>query len=300
MASAKKGCVIVGIVGAVLLLCCGGGLGTFVFVLVQFTSGAVNAGDEFLAKLGNGQTSEAYQSASQTLRNAQTEAEFTAAVQQRGLDKYQSSLWLNRSVNNDTAELKGTVYNTDGQSQSMTMHLVKEDDVWKVVSFEGSGVSTGVPATMPPAEAPLLSDNTTTAAPSAPIDAAAPPAPSDAAMEEPTFPPGPQPSDDEARALATLALLELHAGLQSGDFTAFCEQASTRLRKANAPTDIANSFLALKYQQVELGDITADELEFAAEPAINERNLLNISGAVYRGLVRLDFELAFVYESADW
>ena len=48
MASAKKGCVIVGIIGAVLIFCCGGGIGTFVFVLFQFTSGAVNAGDEFL------------------------------------------------------------------------------------------------------------------------------------------------------------------------------------------------------------------------------------------------------------
>jgi hypothetical protein len=132
----KKGCLItIGVAVCVL-----GGILGLVFYL---TGGAVKAADRFLGLLGDGKVHEAYLSTSSTLRAQLEEESFTAAVKRLGLTDYASSSGTTRSVENNVANLEGTVTTKSGGSIPLKMKLVKEEGEWKVFSVTGSEAGVG-------------------------------------------------------------------------------------------------------------------------------------------------------------
>jgi hypothetical protein len=132
----KKGCLIT-IAAALALI--------VIIILVAFglTRGAVKAGDEFLGLIGSGKVAAAYESASGTLKSQQTLESFEEAVKNLGLTDFASVSWSSREVKNDRAHLEGSVKTRSGGKIPLTMELVKESHVWRVIylSAPQAGVS---------------------------------------------------------------------------------------------------------------------------------------------------------------
>jgi hypothetical protein len=132
----KKGCLIA-IAGALGLI--------VIIVLLAFglTRGAVKSGEDFLAAIGSGKVSAAYESASATLKSQQTLESFTKSVKDLGLTDYASASWSNRETKNDRAHLEGSVKTRAGGTIPLNMELVKESGTWKVIylSAPQSGVA---------------------------------------------------------------------------------------------------------------------------------------------------------------
>jgi hypothetical protein len=132
----KKGCLIA--VGICLGL-------VVIIILLAFglTRGAVKAGDEFLEQIGSGKIAAAYESASPTLKSQQTAKSFEQAVKDLGLTDFASASWSSRETKNDRARLEGSVKTRSGGKIPLTMELVKESGMWKVIylSAPQAGVS---------------------------------------------------------------------------------------------------------------------------------------------------------------
>ncbi len=135
--TAKKGCLIAG-VGVVVLAA------VVVALVFWLTGGAVQSADDFLGLLAKGETERAYQSASAQFKAQTDSKQFQAFAQQMGLNRYASSTWTSRSVENDQAKLEGSIETSDGGTVPLTISLVKEDGAWKILSISGpaAGVST--------------------------------------------------------------------------------------------------------------------------------------------------------------
>lgn len=142
----KKGCLFGA--GVVVALIAG-----IVFLALGLTAGAVNEADRFLAMLGEGKTREAYLSASETFRSGQSEESFSIAVKELGLNEFASASWSSRSVENNLATLEGTVTKRQGDTNRLTVNLIKEAGEWKVLALSGpsAGATTeGDALSVPP------------------------------------------------------------------------------------------------------------------------------------------------------
>jgi hypothetical protein len=151
----NKGCVIAIILSVVVLIGCGGLVGGIIFLAFSLTSDAVQAADEFLVAVGEGRIQEAYQMTSPSFRQVQTEEEFAQTATQLGLNEFASATWTSRSVKNDVATLEGTVTNTTGGKNPLTVSLIREGERWRVLSFTGA-VAGG---SAEPAKKPMPEDD---------------------------------------------------------------------------------------------------------------------------------------------
>jgi len=130
----KKGWLIgCGVAGVVGLLLCGGLIYLGVTAIFALTKPVVDASDGFLGLLGQGKTADAYAAAASGLRAQMSEADFTAAVKQVGLDDYASASWNSRSINNQEGAVEGAVTSKKGGTTPTAIRLVYEQGVWKVV-----------------------------------------------------------------------------------------------------------------------------------------------------------------------
>lgn len=124
--------VIVGVtVGAIAAM-----LASAIGLIFYLTQGQVKASDQFLARISEGRIHEAYQSTASVFRSGVSEEAFAEAINRSGLRGYASSSWHSRSRNNDQATLEGTITTRDGREIPLTMHLIKENDDWKIIGFE--------------------------------------------------------------------------------------------------------------------------------------------------------------------
>jgi hypothetical protein len=155
--SKKGGCLLAVGVAVVLV----GLIIAFVFML---TGGMVKAGNDFLAFLAAGKTHEAYLAADAALRSSQSEEAFSEIVKTLGLGDYASASWRSRSIENDQATLEGTVRTRSGGNVPLTMKLIKQGGVWRVLSLSGPAAGASVaggPLQVPPdAELRKLTDAT--------------------------------------------------------------------------------------------------------------------------------------------
>jgi hypothetical protein len=124
----KKGCLIA-IVSVVAVI---GGIVALVFGM---TSGVVKASDEFLALLGGGKITEAWQSTSPSFRAQQTQEAFGKTVKDLGLTEFASSSWSSRGFTNDQGYVEGTVTTKSRGSIPLRMDLMKESGTWRVYSL---------------------------------------------------------------------------------------------------------------------------------------------------------------------
>jgi hypothetical protein len=138
-------------------------IGVIVAIVFGATKGVVKAGESFLAQVSEGKIAEAYASSSSTLQSQQDVESFEANVKKLGLVDYASVSWSNRSVNNGTGTLEGTITTKKGSSVPIFMEFVKEGDVWKVLSVKvpqaGVAANGGKPTIPPPDELKKLSED---------------------------------------------------------------------------------------------------------------------------------------------
>lgn len=127
----KKVLVIVGavVVGIAVLAA------AIVGLVFWATGGAVEAGEEFLALIGQEKIEEAYQSTATAFRSQQDAASFASTVRAIGLTRYESASWAQRQIQNDRATLEGSVRTVDGGTIPLTIELVSEGDAWRVLSL---------------------------------------------------------------------------------------------------------------------------------------------------------------------
>ena len=121
----KKGCCI-GCVGFVALFA-----GIFALVM-HLTGPVVECADLFLAKLGQGKVSEAYQSTASGFKKETSEAEFAVFVKAAHLDQYARSSWTQRSMENNVGRVEGRYTLGNGRPIGIVIEMIQEGDVWKV------------------------------------------------------------------------------------------------------------------------------------------------------------------------
>lgn len=140
----KKGWIIGCSVVGTLVLVCGGSIAALVFFVFNTIQQFGKPADEFLAKLGSGNISSAYQSASSGLKNEQTQEQFADSVKKMKLDQFQSSSWNKFDMKNNQATLEGTITLKDGSTLPVTVHMVNEG-AWKVLGVKpvNGGVTGG-------------------------------------------------------------------------------------------------------------------------------------------------------------
>lgn len=122
--------------GAVLLLASIAGITGFA-VLSRASAGPEKTVQAFLAAAAAADWATAHAQFSAGLKEAQPYDEFStiAAANQRFF-QVQDTTFNNRSVNPAGAELSGSVTLTDGSQLPASFKLVKEEDEWRLISYQ--------------------------------------------------------------------------------------------------------------------------------------------------------------------
>ena len=150
-----KGCLIAAVIVFVLGLLAAGAGFFFYKTLMKVTAPVVAEGERFLKVVGEGQPKVAYEMASGTLRAQQTAEEFEKTVNRLGLAGFRSASWSNRSIKNDRGTLEGTAKTASGSSVPLTIELIKENGLWRVLAVRSpqAGAQIGeAPKDVPPTD----------------------------------------------------------------------------------------------------------------------------------------------------
>jgi hypothetical protein len=138
----------VGCCGCLLLILIGGGIATmmgvdFVQSFIALTNAPVQAARDQLKDIKEGNLDAAYARFSSTYQAAHTSADFAAFVERHpGLKANTDSTFSNRSIQNDTAEISGSLTHANGV-ESVIYELAKEGDAWKVTGLTVEGDAGG-------------------------------------------------------------------------------------------------------------------------------------------------------------
>ena len=126
-----------GIAGKVILITCGGLLVLFVlFIALVFglaskgNEGPIKAAEEFLDTMSSRELEKAYYSTSGAFQKEVSKDQFMVFAEQYPiLVKKEKVSFSQRSTNNDTAVLSGTITGDGGKKSPITINLVKEGEV---------------------------------------------------------------------------------------------------------------------------------------------------------------------------
>jgi hypothetical protein len=257
----KKGCMILLGIGLVLSL-----IGAAViFFVFRLTAPMVTEGEKFLNTVGSGSTGDAYAMASSTLRNGQSQDDFTRAIQKLGLEGYESASWDTRSISNDRGLLEGTAKTKSGGSVPLTMELVKEGEIWKLLSIKGTqpGASIG----------PIISND------DAPLGV---------------------PSSEEASRMVLASLLSFNEAIQSESFEAFHSGISNLWQEEITPDELLETFQPFIDAEIDLDLIKPLTPVFTSPPAINEDGFLILEGEYTTESSDVYFSLMYASENNAW
>lgn len=111
-------------------------IGAFVGVVFYATSGITDTADEFFAAVGEGDYEAAHALTSQRLQQLESPQGLEVFVNNSGLTDVVETSWNNRSINNDTGELTGSVTTSTGGTIPMTILFVHENDEWRIDGFD--------------------------------------------------------------------------------------------------------------------------------------------------------------------
>ena len=104
----------------------------FVAAIFMFTGGMVKDTKAFFTALKNNDTAKANDYLSTRFVQATTIDEFKAYFDKSDLADYKDSRWFNRSIENNTAKIEGTISTESGQKIPLTVSFVKESGKWKI------------------------------------------------------------------------------------------------------------------------------------------------------------------------
>lgn len=255
----KKGCLAVVVIFVLFVL---GVVGIAMFL----TKGAADAGKNFLAEIGEGKVTEAYDSASPSFKSQQSVEQFEDIVKKLGLADFASVSWSSRSTENDRGTLDGSVTTKSGGKIPLHMELIKESGVWKVYSL-------GAPEAGATIEKPAASG----------------------ASNSKTVP-----SEEKLKAMTLKSLMVFNDSVKANDFKPLHDECTTAFRKQISAEKLAEAFKSFVDQQVDIAPIQNLEPAFDPAPAINDDGILLIKGSYPSEPKKVYFELKYAQESGDW
>jgi hypothetical protein len=143
--SSKTVWIVLGIVGGLLLLVCGGCIigGFFIWKSplgqkVQAATGAQLAAQDFFQRLGSGNVETAYNATSKGFQSRQSLAQFRAFVDRNpGLKSAQNPTFQvdANSMTETSSKFQVIIPTTSGATLNGTLRMIKEGDQWKVDDF---------------------------------------------------------------------------------------------------------------------------------------------------------------------
>ncbi len=247
-------------IGLVLLLI----LGAIIFWVFRLSAPMVTEGENFLNTLGSGSTQAAYAMTSATLRSGQTQEDFARTTKAYGLDGFQSASWSNRKINNDRGILEGTARTKTGGSVPLTIEMILENGIWKVLSIKGPqvGASTG----------PVIENE--------PDDISIP------ALAAPT--------PDEASRLVLASILAFNDAVQAKSFDAFHAGISTQWQEQITPAKLLEVFQSFISSEIDLTPVKSVSPVFKSPPAMNDDGILLLEGSYPTTPNKVYFKLKYV------
>lgn len=259
-----KGCLIAAVILFVLGLMAAGAGFFFYTTLMKATAPVVAEGERFLKVVGEGQPKVAYEMASGTLRAQQTAEEFEKTVNHLGLAGFQSASWTNRSIKNDRGTLEGTAKTASGSSVPLTIELIKENGLWRVLAVRSpqAGAQIGeTPKEVPPKEVPPM---------------------------------------DKVEAMALESMLEFNGAITAKSFDLFHAGISEMWRKQTTPAALLEAFKPFTDAGIDLSAIKGKQPVFPTAPAINEEGVLVINGHYPTEPKKTYFILKYIEEEGAW
>ncbi len=120
-------------------------VGLIVGVVFWATGGITDTADEFFAAAKDGDYEKAYSLTSQQLQGQTDQAGLEAYLTESGLNEVTDTSWSSRSMENNTAELDGTVTTASGGEIEVTMELIKEGEDWRIkfIDVGNAGLQSG-------------------------------------------------------------------------------------------------------------------------------------------------------------
>ena len=136
----KKGCLI--FLGVMVLGFMG--IAMLVSTVAFLTSGIVSSADGFFTEIANENYGAAHGFLSETLQKDVSVEQLRTVSEQNNWTEFESAYWNNRSINNGTGELDGSLTTNTGGTIPISMTFVKENSDWKIAFFGevGSGELT--------------------------------------------------------------------------------------------------------------------------------------------------------------
>jgi hypothetical protein len=128
----KRALIGFGIAGILGIGALAGLVALFVGGIFALTRPVVDASEQFLTLLGQGQIAEAYASTADGFRARQDEAWFTQDVKQIGLTDFASVSWHSRQIENQAGTADGTLTTKSGGTRPVSVRLVREKGRWAV------------------------------------------------------------------------------------------------------------------------------------------------------------------------
>jgi hypothetical protein len=117
-----------------------GAVGAIAWAAFALTKPVIDASEQFLAQIAEGNPAEAYASTSEGFRARMSEGDFAAAVKQLSLTEYASASWRHREIDNSIGTAEGTMITRKGISTPISIRLIWENNVWKVVGVNSGGM----------------------------------------------------------------------------------------------------------------------------------------------------------------
>lgn len=112
-------------------------LAVIIASLLYFTSGLTAAAQEQLAALKSKKIEVAYHMTSSEFQKSTSLDQFKSYVEKNPiLENYKSVSFTERSMDNGSGYLSGTIENSDGTQMKIEYRLVKEDNKWKVQAMQ--------------------------------------------------------------------------------------------------------------------------------------------------------------------
>jgi len=110
-------------------------------------------------------------------------------------------------------------------------------------------------------------------------------------------------SQADSELISTLlrtTLAALHQGNVTGNYTILRDIAAPSFQERNTAADLALIFAQLRRQNIDLAPAVVLEPQFTQAPAIDQQNLLRVSGTLPTKPVPVVFDLAFQVVSGSW
>jgi hypothetical protein len=128
--------IVLGVVALLVLV------GVGVWALFRITAPVADSATHFVVTAGTAGTQAAYAEASPALRAAMPEALFEAKLKSLRLTEARSASWYSRKVSSGVGVVAGTVTLASGDTEPVTIHLVKSHGKWLVSNlYYGTSLS---------------------------------------------------------------------------------------------------------------------------------------------------------------